>query len=47
MSRYDVEYHQLSPPKDADSNEPLAPQILPEFYKTVSNFLQSQGQVMQ
>jgi len=37
---YDVEYHRLSPPKDADSNEPLAPQILPEFYKTVSNFLQ-------
>jgi len=37
---YDVEYHRLSPPKDADSNEPLAPQILPEFYKTVTNFLQ-------
>jgi len=37
---YDVEYHRLSPPKDVDSNEPLTPQILPEFYKTVSNFLQ-------
>ena len=47
---YDVEYCRLSPPKDDDTDknnsnssvnhEPLAPQVLSEFYKIVSNFLQ-------
>jgi len=43
---YDVEYHRLLPPKRAagdnnnDNYEPLAPQLLTEFYQTVSKFLQ-------
>ena len=42
---YDVDYHRLTPPKSEDDggggSGPLAPRALPEFYRAVSDFLQT------